>query len=854
MSKANTQRELIDYLWEWAESKGIWAKLLVQKITTTQAPLVQSEKQEIFNYYIQGIGFQFDPPLPSININKPTFTPPTKEVSLTKLSEIKGVNMLAEDQVMDFSPNITVIYGNNGVGKTGYSRVLKAQGYSFDSNIDILSNVHETQVGQQAKIEFTSDGKPYSIYWKGEILSSDLNAVSVFNSDCVNISLSNTRELLVTPKGFYLFSLITNELGALSTMHTQQYTIYPISLPWVDQLHEGSPQKTYIDSLAHNSDKQKLEELSLFTDENQVNLMNKEEELKRLNKSTLEAQIKNIDLILSELSRIITLVKYTQSNLTKNDWDNIINYNAALKVLRAKTQKGIAELAEVNGLQQFNTIEFKEFLKSADSYIKLIAKENYPNNEDDTCVYCKQDLKDEKARNLVESYSKILNDTTEDEIAKFEKLKNIIVERVNLLADTIVFHQPAFGLKEDNSIIQPKEIVELNSKVKLYKGHIVNNTVNTDIDFEINYVSTIKFLENKQTEFISSKTLLIKALTNLETFESKLKKEIAELKDRKLLFAHKKEVITCISNLFAKKLLDDNKIQFNTASLSAKTTQAREELVAQDFQDKFAAELTAFRKQHLGVSIGFFSQQGSSRIRQNIGQYDINKVLSEGEQKTIALCEFLTELQLDTTVAPVVFDDPVNSLDHNIMQDVAKRLVDLSKERQVIVFTHNVLFYNAFFSLEGHVLYKSNTNFKFYKVNTNGVNTGILSDGTPINKLRAYTSKLNSICNNGLDGRNENDVAAEGYDYLRTGLELLVSNSIFQEIVGRYRNNIMMTKFPAVKGDMIEKHKAEIDGMFSRASGFIRAHSHPEEHHAPPTMNDLIADYERFKVIENDFK
>ncbi|MEW4922493.1 AAA family ATPase [Algibacter sp. 2305UL17-15] len=854
MTTVNTQRELIDYLWEWAESKGLWAKLLVQKVTTSQAPLSQIEKQEIFNYYLQGITFLFEPPLPPINISKPTFTPPTKEISLTKLSEVKGVNRLAEDQVMEFSPNITVVYGNNGVGKTGYSRVLKAQGYSFDSNNDILSNVNEEQVGQSAKIEFTSDGNPFFINWEGGVLPSDLNAVSVFNSDCVNISLSSNRELLVTPKGFYLFSLITNELTALSVMHTQQYMLYPINMLWSEQLNEGTPQKLYIDSLAHNSDKQKLEELSLYTQVNQDELTKKEDELKKLNKATLEVNLKNIDFILNELATIISTVRHIRLNLTKNDWDNIIKYNAALKILKAKTQKGIAGLAETHGLEQFDTVEFNTFLKSADSYIKLIAKENYPNNTDDTCVYCKQDLQNEYARNLIESYSKILNDTTQEEITKYEKLKTDIAERVNILNDAIVFHYPAFGLLENSSIVQPKEIIDFNSKVKLYKSHIVNDSVSPNIKFDINYILTIQFLEKKQKELTTSRGLLIKALANLETAEIKLKKEIAELKDRKLLSEHKQEVLTCISNLSARKLLHDNKVQFNTASLSAKTTQAREELVAQDFQDKFTAELTGFRKQHLGVNVGFFSQQGSSRIRQNIRQFDINKVLSEGEQKTIALCEFLTELQLDTTVAPVVFDDPVNSLDHNIMQDVAKRLVDLSKERQVIVFTHNVLFYNSFFALQGHVLYKANTDFSFYKVNTDGINTGLLSDGTPINKLKTYTSKLNAICNNGLGGKNENEVAAEGYAYLRTGLELLVSNSIFQEIVGRYRNNIMMTKFPAVKGDMIEKHKAEIDGMFGRASGFIRAHSHPEEQHAPPTMNDLKADYERFKAIESDFK
>ncbi|MBF8149490.1 AAA family ATPase [Winogradskyella sp. F6397] len=854
MTTGNTQRELIDYLWEWAESKGFWAKLLVHKVTTSQAPLTQIEKQEVFNYYLQEITFIFEPPLPPINISKPTFTLPTREISLTKLSEVKGVNRLAEDQVMEFSPNITVVYGNNGVGKTGYSRVLKAQGYSFDSNNDILSNVHEEQVGQSAKIEFTLDGNPFYINWEGINLPSDLNAVSVFNSDCVNISLSSNRELLVTPKGFYLFSLITNELTALSAMHTQQYSLYPIKMHWSEQLIEGTPQKLYIDSLAPNSDKQKLEELSLYTQVNQDELSKKEDELKKLNKATLEVNLKNIDFILTELATNISMVRNIQSNLTKNDWDIIIKYNAALQILKAKTKKGIAGLAETHGLEQFNTVEFNTFLKSADSYIKLIAKENYPNNADDTCVYCKQDLQNEHARNLIESYSKILNDTTQEEIVKYKKLKTDIAERVNLLNDGIMFHYPAFGLLENNSIVQPKEIIDFNSKVKLYKSHIVNDSVSPNTEFEINYKVTIQFLEKKQKELITSRDSLIKALANLETAEIKLKKEIAELKDRKLLSVHKQEVLTCISNLSARKLLDDNKVQFNTMSLSAKTTQAREELVAQDFQDKFTAELKGFRKQHLDVNIGFFSQQGSSRIRQNIRQYDINKVLSEGEQKTIALCEFLTELQLDTTVAPVVFDDPVNSLDHNVMQDVAKRLADLSKERQVIVFTHNVLFYNAFFALQSHVTYKTNTDFNFYKVNTNGINTGLLSEGTPINKLKTYTSKLNIICNNGLGGKNENEVASEGYAYLRAGLELLVSNSIFKEIVGRYRNNIMMTLFPAVKGDMIEKHKAEIDGMFGRASGFIRAHSHPEEQHSPPTMNDLKADYKRFKIIEKDFK
>lgn len=854
MSTTNTQRELIDFLWEWTNPLGIWSKLLVDLVTNKQTALDQNERQRIFNHFLQDIGFVYPIPLPPLTIIKPNFTPTSKEIVLTRLSEVKGVNKLAEDQIMEFSPNITVVYGNNGVGKTGYSRILKAQGYSFDSNINILSNVHETQINQSARLDFNSDGTPIYLNWQGGRPESDLNAVSVFNSDCVNISLSSTRELLVTPKGFYLFTLVTNELSQLMSLLNAQYVIYPIQLPWKVQLQEATVQKTYIDSLAHSSNKGLLDELSVFTEEHKKFLTEKEQELKNLNKVNLEVRFKNINFILSELTSVISTVKNTQSHLTKADWDVIIIYNDALKILKAKTQLGIASLAETFGLEHFDTDEFSNFLKSADAYIKLLAKENYPNNSDDTCVYCKQDLQSQEARKLIDNYTKILNDNTQTEIAKYINLKNEIVERVNLVNETIIFHYPVFGVLDDDRIIQPREIIDFNARVKLFKDHILNDTVIEELAFDINYLTIIQFLEAKQAEHIVLRDTLVEMLKNLTTIEIKLKFEIAELKDRKLLSENKVSVLTCINNLYAHKLLNENKSQFNTGTLSVKTTQAREELVAQDFQQKFTAELTGFRKQHLGVNLSFFSQQGSSRIRQNVAQHNINEVLSEGEQKTIALCEFLTELQLDTTIAPVVFDDPVNSLDYLIINDVAKRLVDLSKERQVIVFTHNVLFFNAFFGWKGHLLYRGITDFIFYNVKANGVNTGILSDGTPINKLGTYMGKLNSICNNGLGGRNENEVASEGYAYLRTSLELLVSNTIFKEIVGRYRNNIMMTLFPAVKGDKIEVHKAEIDSMFSRASGFINAHSHPEEQHSPPTMNDLRADFERFKIIETDFK
>ena len=66
------------------------------------------------------------------------------------------------------------------------------------------------------------------------------------------------------------------------------------------------------------------------------------------------------------------------------------------------------------------------------------------------------------------------------------------------------------------------------------------------------------------------------------------------------------------------------------------------------------------------------------------------EVLSEGEQKCIAIAMFLAERDLQPKQYPMVFDDPLNSLDVRYISMFASRIIDMPN--QVIVFSHQVLF------------------------------------------------------------------------------------------------------------------------------------------------------------------
>jgi hypothetical protein len=70
----------------------------------------------------------------------------------------------------------------------------------------------------------------------------------------------------------------------------------------------------------------------------------------------------------------------------------------------------------------------------------------------------------------------------------------------------------------------------------------------------------------------------------------------------------------------------------------------------------------------------------------------MERVLSEGEQTALGLAGFFTEVHFEQSKSAIVLDDPVSSLDHVRRGYVARRLVEIAKERQVVVFTHDIAF------------------------------------------------------------------------------------------------------------------------------------------------------------------
>ena len=164
-STTANKKEIVDFLWEWAETNGDWSKLLIEKVVATENNLSKTDRALVFDYFIQKLKLKSG--LPSLSISKPSYTPTNKKIEIDNLSNITGVNKLAKNQTMKFSKNITVVYGENGTGKTGYGRILKSLGFSYDTNDTIHPNIYTTKEPTSADIAYTSNGVNNTFNWDG---------------------------------------------------------------------------------------------------------------------------------------------------------------------------------------------------------------------------------------------------------------------------------------------------------------------------------------------------------------------------------------------------------------------------------------------------------------------------------------------------------------------------------------------------------------------------------------------------------------------------------------------------------------------------------------------------------------
>jgi hypothetical protein len=116
-------------------------------------------------------------------------------VQLTAIKNLIRVNAIAEARKLPIlAAGLTVIYGDNGAGKSGYSRVLKKACRARDQLDPILPNAHKSagSAPAEADFEMTVNGAPKVCQWvNGKPAPAELSAIAIFDSRCARAYLDS---------------------------------------------------------------------------------------------------------------------------------------------------------------------------------------------------------------------------------------------------------------------------------------------------------------------------------------------------------------------------------------------------------------------------------------------------------------------------------------------------------------------------------------------------------------------------------------------------------------------------------------------------------------------------------------
>ncbi len=212
----------IEQIIDWA-SKEIpdWQGDAVRRLLT-QIELTALDKAEL----LEMLRAKFD--ISELKESAPTPKPvqkgtvsgaPQSKVSLIlkKLDDVKNVNAIPDGSYVPFAhEGLTVIYGENGAGKSGYARVLKRACSARDTKEPIHPNVFAGQGPEPASAKFKLQIKNQSdseILWIDNGVKNDiLTNVVVFDSRGSSIIVDEENDVSFLPHGTQVFNQLADLL------------------------------------------------------------------------------------------------------------------------------------------------------------------------------------------------------------------------------------------------------------------------------------------------------------------------------------------------------------------------------------------------------------------------------------------------------------------------------------------------------------------------------------------------------------------------------------------------------------------------------------------------------------------
>lgn len=841
---------------DWLNERPVWQKISA-KILIEQGTIPEDKIEEISSLCYKEANSEVGIEDCDIKaISEKISNSESSEFKILEITDIKGVNALNPKRPIRLHPHtLSILYGTNGSGKSGYVRALKHLSGNKKKGILIGNIYSDTKEEASISLKIDIGGKENIIQHQLDKPHPQFERVKIYDTQTSSLFIDEESEISYEPPELWFLSELTKVSEKISDVLKERREVVLKTDFQLPEYHSNTDIGSWFNSITTNTNEEELNSKIFWTESDDAKLAELIQLLSATDVSKKITTLSNQDLAAKTVTDVLNeiLIGYSNDNLKSLKTLNEIS-KGSTKIAKEAAEK-VFSSAPLSGV---GNATWKALWESAREYSVTEAYKDkiFPFLADGSvCILCQQPLESE-AKNRLADFENFIQGSLEKKASEdLLKYKQKLSELPKLPPDEVVALNLQILLPEEQDKQEEflKEIINLRAKL----DKINNGSTFDEIDFSkekkiIEYLSTIKTKVLRELEEA-------KKSQNPEE-KAEILKSKAELEARSFLFKNIQKIQERINSLKIVEEFDEAINSCNTTPLSKKKSALSASLLTDEFRDIFQKELNKLGAGHLKAEL---QQKRASKgvtyyavkLKSN-DEAPVGKILSEGEFRIASLAAFISEILLSKNKAPIIFDDPINSLDVEYEEYVSNRICEMSKNQQVIVFTHRISLLTNLETIAKSQDGEANT------LHLTRENWGTGQPGeTPVYARKVDTS-LNLLIANLQKGKKILDTDGGTTAFYPVGkalcsdfrilLERVIEEYLLQSVVIRFRRSVQTLRLK----NLLHIEKADIqliDELMTKYSYF--EHSQPIETPAPlPNVSEIEADFQKLKTWLDSFR
>jgi len=825
---------VIDAILEWAGDRPEWQQDALRRLVATPQ-LVETDFAELVNLCKHPFGIAETESVPRPIAREDLRDPgqDRRTIKLLSVAEVNNANAIASDEPLAISDNgLTVVYGANGVGKSGYIRILKQVCRARGGRPPVLPNVYEAEGDEpaSARLRYRIGDEEVEFAWTLDESGPDvLRLISIFDDECASVYIDEQCDVAFLPFGLDLLPRLAgvcNEVRQRLDQEIAALQAHAMALPAVP---EGTEAAAILENLGRPNACELISEHATFSSDEQSRLEELNQQLSEHNPvrraAELDARASRINNLLQDIDRALPQVSDAQVSIFR---EALHQQEIARRAVELASQEAFAK-EPVKGTGGDPWRVLWDAARRFSNEVARVGKQ-YPPAEGEPCLLCQQDLSSEAADRL-QRFEQFVHSEVE-QIAEaasgeVERIRGRFMLEVSLSADSVRSDLEI----EDPDLFDEVEKVTTELQVRL-KAILTANDVEDLNDLpkmpDTGPVERLRTLQERLSEDASSQRAASKAQERLE-----LERERNELEGKRRLAERREDLLLEARRQDTLRRLDSARRTTNTTGITRLNTELTEKFVTEALASTFQDELNQLRLQHLPIKVsGSRGERGTAYHQVQLkADRDLDiipgKVLSTGEHRCVALAAFFAELSTQDETSTVIFDDPVSSLDHDRREYVARRLVDISQERPVVVFTHDIVFA---LTLQ-HIAESKRIPIQSARLIREGLRVGRVAEDLPwqglpvrrrIGALKQMHQEASALHRRGNTEEYERRVK-EIYGYLRETWERGVEEVLLNGAIQRFSPEVQTQRLRYLAA-ITDDHVATLTNGMSKSSRWLRGH------------------------------